>query len=1174
MQSCTFVPMHQFTNDDIAVGLIEGGSLDNQTVIASIYLEDTTNKQIKKPTILPLMEELVNFCTIKQMRLIMGLDANAHSPLWGCNDTNKRGEELEEFIFDKGLYVHNLGNEPTWQNLTKGISSIPDVTLSLNLGDDLQDWHVSTKETFSDHNMIRFVLGSTQNQKIWTRNYSKAKWQKFSDHITSNLKEPPHLWSETIAEESLDYLYKTIDKGLDLACPKHRAKKRDTLIWWNQECENARKHYISMKYKMKRMRTLTPNLNTVQILQELVEKTNKAHKTLKYLIRKTKRDSFRELVRETDTISEMSRLDKILDRKEASILGLVKRADGSSTTTSGESLQVMFNEHFPGNEPLTDLDIRSSMEGDPRPIETLDWVTNFKIRQAIMQFKPHKAAGPDDIRPIVLQHLPEVAITYLCSLYTACLQMGFTPSGWCHSKVIFMPKPGKKSYKEPRSFRPLSLVAFLCKALQRLVVWRVEETALLERPLHPKQFAFRKNKSTDMALSGALNTIESALYRKNMVIVIDLDIKGAFDNISTNAIVRAMEERKIEHIVCSWYSDYLHHRTCESSLGGSTVQTKLTRGCPQGDVASPPIAWNIPYDSFLEAYDGSSVAQFGFADDSKLIIIGIDFDMMLRLAQWAISEAERWAASTGVSYSPEKTAVMFLNKGVYKKEVGKARKRPELFQPPVGTHLMLYNKPVEWTTESNYLGIIFDHKLSFKKHIETKIASAKRKLMILSNVFRNTWGPNPKASRWAYTGIVRPALSYGSVVWANKAQSQYMKEKLKKLQRLALLSIAPVRKSTPTAALELLYDVKPLHLFVKEHALKTLVRIGTTSPNWTPTGTRGHQHILMDSFQKIVKNCKIDNLTKTVVWEQNYEVIIGDGNDIPIKRDWTCYTDGSKKGTKTGSGGIILHKSQEFKKLSYSVGGAEVFQAEISAILTATEILLAENIIGKQIDILSDSQAGLKALSNPITISDLVRKTKGTLNKLGAKNELILHYIQAHKGWEYNEIADKEAKAGADKLALPENVPALSKCSVFTDIELIIKKEWEQSWHNDPTCRQTKYFINGPSKVRALLLLQSPRECLGRMVRFITGHAFLRHHNAIVLQGINPPLGDNSCRLCEDSIMDETPHHIITECDRLCNWRATTLGAYVLEEFPEWDPKSLNKFLSRKEIILLETDDE
>ena len=56
--------------------------------------------------------------------------------------------------------------------------------------------------------------------------------------------------------------------------------------------------------------------------------------------------------------------------------------------------------------------------------------------------------------------------------------------------------------------------------------------------------------------------------------------------------------------------------------------------------------------------------------------------------------------------------------------------------------------------------------------------------------------------------------------------------------------------------------------------------------------------------------------------------------------------------------------------------------------------------------------------------------------------------------------------------------------------------------------------------------------------------------------------------------MDETPHHIITECDRLSHWRAENLGGYTLSEYPQWEPKSLAKFLARKEIILLETDDE
>ena len=78
---------------------------------------------------------------------------------------------------------------------------------------------------------------------------------------------------------------------------------------------------------------------------------------------------------------------------------------------------------------------------------------------------------------------------------------------------------------------------------------------------------------------------------------------------------------------------------------------------------------------------------------------------------------------------------------------------------------------------------------------------------------------------------------------------------------------------------------------------------------------------------------------------------------------------------------------------------------------------------------------------------------------------------------------------------------------------------------------------------------RNDQKCL--IVRFLTGHAFLRRQNAIVDQGINPPLGDVSCRMCEDPVMDETPHHLITECDALCSWRASTLYQYTMDEVPE-----------------------
>ena len=142
----------------------------------------------------------------------------------------------------------------------------------------------------------------------------------------------------------------------------------------------------------------------------------------------------------------------------------------------------------------------------------------------------------------------------------------------------------------------------------------------------------------------------------------------------------------------------------------------------------------------------------------------------------------------------------------------------------------------------------------------------------------------------------------------------------------------------------------------------------------------------------------------------------------------------------------------------------------------------------------------------------------------------------------------------------------IEPCILFSALLHLGHPSTESVMHDDDEARPNSQNFQGVMNQG----LQNPREIVGRMVRFLTGHAFLQ--NAIVFHGIAPPPGDISCRLCEDIFSDETPHHIITECDRLCMWRGETLGAYILDEFPEWDVLSLRKFLNHKLIILLETE--
>jgi hypothetical protein len=77
-------------------------------------------------------------------------------------------------------------------------------------------------------------------------------------------------------------------------------------------------------------------------------------------------------------------------------------------------------------------------------------------------------------------------------------------------------------------------------------------------------------------------------------------------------------------------------------------------------------------------------------------------------------------------------------------------------------------------------------------------------------------------------------LTYGSAVWGHAVQKATIKHKLRKLQRLGLTAITFVRKGTPTAGMEVIYDLPPLHLRIIEKALGTFLRLGNLQRSaWT-----------------------------------------------------------------------------------------------------------------------------------------------------------------------------------------------------------------------------------------------------------------------------------------------------------------------------------------------------
>jgi hypothetical protein len=185
--------------------------------------------------------------------------------------------------------------------------------------------------------------------------------------------------------------------------------------------------------------------------------------------------------------------------------------------------------------------------------------------------------------------------------------------------------------------------------------------------------------------------------------------------------------------------------------------------------------------------------------------------------------------------------------------------------------------------------------------------------MAIRSVVGKSWGPSPECAKWSWTGVIRPALSYGAIVWSRTASQAWAKRKLQQLQRLALSQISHVRPSTPLAALEIMYGVLLLDLFIQNCAQNAAIQVKPDTSWQPPAKARArvaHGRHLQNQFPAGLWQADTDEITHEKVWEKNYTVQFPTKEiDMLPSGDIDAYTDGSLMGGKSGAGAFILKKS-------------------------------------------------------------------------------------------------------------------------------------------------------------------------------------------------------------------------------------------------------------------------
>lgn len=1123
-KNINLLPVTEVCSDDLVAAILVLDGSKARTLVCSAYLPGEKENPAED------LERVVEYARRHRLQLLVGCDANAHHTSWGSSDINSRGNVLYDFLLTNGLHAVNKGCKPTFVTCVR--QEVLDITIATNdLARRINDWHVSDEPSMSDHNHIYFdLLGSSSSQKVTFRNPRVTDWGAFRDKLKVNLEDVP----KTIkTKESLNIAVTAISIGLIKAyedsCPIKTMSTKRAVPWWNSKLEKLRSKTRKLFNKAKR--TLD-----WEAYREALTVYNKE-------IRKSKRETWKKFCEDVNSTPQCARIHKFLAKDKPNQIGLLRHPSGAYTANEKETLNLLVSTHFPGATVENVSSTKKERPGNDDWRRASQIIRPSQVKWAVKTFKPYKSCGADGIFPALLQQGIEMLLPHMIKIFRASYAWGHIPEQWTEVKVIFIPKAGKRDYSQPRSFRPISLSSFLLKTLEKILDKHIRDTIKIDSPIHCTQHAYSKGKSTETALLNLVDRVERAFEDKQIALCAFLDIEGAFDNTPTRTLVQGLTGKRVDQTTVRWVEAMLSNRKAKVSLHGTSLEVFTTRGCPQGGVLSP-LLWTLAVDQLLHKMAELRIDTQGYADDLVIIVRGFCQSMISYIMQRAMNIVDKWCRDNELAINAAKTVVVpFTNK----------RQLADLVKP------QLNGTPIEFSKEVKYLGVTLDQKLTWNSHLIATLHKAKIALGISSRLAGKTWGLTPKNSLWLYTAVVRPIITYGCIVWHTKANQETATNKLNAIQRTACLMVTGGMSTSPGAALDAILDLPPLHLHLRMVAAASMHRIATQGEGkWLSKSLGSFQEAVMS---RNILGMYTDNMTPQCCLQKLYTVeLLSRDNWLKGQVTWKngsliWYTDGSKSGHHVGCG---VYGERPCVRKSLNLGKyASIFQAEVYAILECADLNLKRHYVNQCIYIHSDSQAALLALSSNSVNSRLVQNCMTVLNSLGENNRVILRWVPGHEGIVGNEIADDLAKAGSVTTTYgPEPFCGIPKSLVKLTLRINCKEQSLEHWNNQPGLNHSKALVRAYDSRFARELLLLSRNKLRILVRALTGHCGLNKHM------YNLKISSTrECRFCKEA--DETPLHLICECEALMRKRSSYLGNYQLlpEELRNISANNIIRFL-------------